>query len=107
MATDRYKNLERALLSKDIRQAEIELSAALGIEPPRQHAVRVKDMGMKEIFDLRYRLEWLNDLAPMADTMLKLQKKQKSEIKRLKVQIKKAKPAADELAAQIKAKGVM
>lgn len=97
MATDRYKNLERALLSKDIRHAELELSAALGIEPPEQHTVRIRDMGMTEIFNLRYRLKWLGDLAPMAAKMLETDKKQKSEIRRLKAKIKKATPAVDEV----------
>ena len=97
MATERYKKLERALLSEDIRQAEIELSAALGVEPPKQHTVRLKDMGMVEIFNLRHRIEWLGNLSPMAEKMLKTDKEQKSEIRRLKRQIKKLeKPKAKE-----------
>lgn len=96
MATERYKNLERALLSEDIRQAEIELSAALGVEPPERHTVRLKDMGMKEIFNLRYRVKWLDDLVPMATAMLKLQKKQKSEIRKLKAKVKKLESPEDQ-----------
>ncbi len=92
MATERYKNLERALLSEDIRQAEIELSAALGVEPPEQHTVRLKDMGMVEIFNLRHRIEWLANLTPMAKEMLKTDKAQKSEIRRLKAKVKKLQP---------------